>query len=129
MILWGVTENYLVDGHHERVNIALFRGIAVWEVELCGIQQFRSCVTDNPQPGRYRATRFHDGRITDHTRDPEIAKACNTILTDQDVPLDRTDVGTCLKPRTRSALTGLISLCTILSECRCSRPLAACASY
>jgi len=84
---------YLVGGHRERVHVALLRGVTIREVELGWIEQFRSHVTDNPRLGCCRATWFYDGGITDHTCDPEVAKTCNTILTDQDVPLDRMDVG------------------------------------
>jgi len=128
-IVRGVTETHLVRGHHEGVNIALLRGVAVREVELCWVQKFWGHISDNSWFGCCGATWFHDGGIGDDARDPKISKACNAILTDQDVPLGGTKVGACLTLETRSGPTGLISLCTMLSECRYSRPLAACASY
>jgi len=129
MIVQSVTETHLVHGHHEGVNVTLFRGVAVREVELCWVQQFWGHITDNPWFGCCRATWLYDSGVGNHTRDPEVPKTCNTILTNQDVSLDRTNVGACPKLRTRSALTGLISLCMMFSECRYSRPPAACASY
>ena len=63
------------------------------------------------------------------TGDPEIPEACSTVFGDQNVSLDRMGIGAYLKLVTHSALTGLILLCTILIECRYSRPQVACASY
>ena len=63
------------------------------------------------------------------TGDPEIPEAGSTVFGDQNVSLDRMGIGAYLKLVTRSALTGLISLCTILIECRYLRPQVACASY
>jgi len=72
---------------------------------------------------------LHDGRIGDGTRDPGVPKSCNTIVVDQDVSLDRMDIGVCLRLIASSMLTGLILVCTMFNECRYLRPLVACASY
>ena len=120
---------YLVGGYCERINVALFRGDAVREVELLWVEQFRCHIADDAWFGRHRCTWLHDCRISYDTVDPEIPQACDTIISDQDVSLDRTNIGARLELGTHSALTGLISLWTILSECRYSRPQAACASY
>ena len=126
----GTKRTCLVTCHGEGVNVALLRGITVRKSKLRWVQQFRSHVTDNSQFGRCCAARFHDGGIGDDSRNCVIPKACITTLSYQDVPLGRaTRIGICPNPRTCPSLTGLISLCTILSEWRYSRPLAACASY
>ena len=95
-------ETYLVGGHREGVNVTLFRGIAVREVKLRWIQQFRSHVTNNPRLGRCCATRLHDGGIGDDTHDSEVPKARIALFGNKDVPLDRTGVGACLDLRTPS---------------------------
>jgi hypothetical protein len=119
----------LVGGHHEGVNVTLFRGIAVREVRFGWIQQFRSHVTDNSRLGCGCATWLHDGGIGDNTRDSEVSKARIALFSDKDIPLDRTRLAHISIRESRSSLTGLISPCTMLSECRYSRPQAACASY
>ena len=127
--MYGVERTHLIGGHRERVNIALFRGVAIREVELRSVEQFWSHVADSGWFGWYRTIWLHDCGIGYDTGDPEVPQACGTIISDQDVSLDRTNIGTRLELGIRSALTGLISPWMILSECRYSRPQAACASY
>jgi len=120
---------YLVGGHRERVNVALFRGVAVREAELWRVKQFWSHVADNSWFRRCGTTRLHDCGVGYDACDPEVTQTCRTITSDQDVSLDRTNISARLELGTRSGLTGLISLWTILSECRYSSPQAVCASY
>ena len=122
------TTNF-VNGHSQRVNIALLRGVTVREAELWWVEQLWSHVTDNAWLGRCRTTWFHDSGICYDTSDPKVPQACGTVVSDQNVSLDRTNIGVRLELRMHSALTGLTSLWTMLSECRYSRPQAACASY
>ena len=123
----GVEITHLIGGHRERVNVALFRGVAFREVELLRVEQFRSHVPDNARFGW--ATWLHDCGIDYHTGDPEVSQQCGAIVGDQNFSLDRTNIGVRLELATHPVLTGLISLWTIPSECRYSRPQAACASY
>jgi len=125
----GVGRRYLVGGHREGVNVTLFRWVAIREVKLRRIQQFGGHVTDDSGFGCCRTTWLYDCGVGYYTRYPEVPQAYGTLVSYQDVSLDRMDIDACPKPGTSSALTGLISLCTMLSECRYSRPQAACASY
>jgi len=65
------------------------------------------------------ATRFHDSGISDDTRNPEVPKACSIILTDQDVPLNRTDISVCPELTTRSK-RGSISSLSLASSGTCA---------
>ena len=120
---------YLVGSHCEWVDITLLWGIAIWKAKLWWIQQFWGHVTDNAWPGCWCAAWLCDSGVSYDTHNPEVPKTCSAILSDQDVSLDRTGIGVCSELRDCSMLTGLISLCTISSECRWSRPQAAAASY
>ena len=77
----------LVSGDGKGVNVTLFGRIAVQEVKLRWVEQFRCHVTDNTGLRRCRATRFHDGGICDDSCDPEVSQACDAVLVDQDVSL------------------------------------------
>ena len=130
MTMHGMEIMHLVGGHCERVNIALFRGVAVREAKLRRVEQFRSHV---PETGvwfvTFRTIWHHAYGIGYYTGDPEVPQACGAIVGDQNVFLDRTNIGARLELVTHPVLTGLISQWTMLSECRYSRPQAACASY
>ena len=64
---------HLVGSHRERVNIALFRGVTVQEVELPRVEQFWSHVSDNAlQVGLRRTVWFDDRGIGYDTGDPEV---------------------------------------------------------
>ena len=127
MITGGAKLTCLVSGHCKRVNITLICRVAVLEVELPRIEQLRSCVTDSTEAELFQGIRHISG-IHHDAYNPKVRQACGIILANQDVSLDRTAVSTGLKLRVRSALTGLTLPCTMLSECKCSRPHAACAS-
>jgi hypothetical protein len=110
MTMHGMERTHLVGGHRERVNVALFRGVAVLEAELRRVEQFWSHVANNAWFGRFRNTRLHDCGIGYDSGDPEVPQACGTIISDQDVSLDRTNIGARLELGMRSVLTGLMSL-------------------
>ena len=125
--MYSVGRAYLVGGHRERVNIARFRGVAIPEAKLRWAEQFWSRVADTIVHRVRKGIRLHD--IGYGADDPKVPQLCDTIFRDQNISLDRKDFGACHELGTRSPLTGCISPCTILSECRYSRPQTACASY
>jgi len=95
IIMRGLGRIHLVSGHCQRVNVALFRGAAILELEvkLLWAQKLWGHVADNSWFATRRGTRFHERRICDDTRNPEVSQTCGTIVRDQDVSLDRTDIG------------------------------------
>ena len=129
MMMYGIERTHLVGGHRERINIAFLRGVAIREAELCWVEQFWSHITNNAWFGCCRTTWLYDCGIGYDTGDPEVPQACDTIISDQDVSLDRMNIGARIELGMCSALTGFISLWTMLNECRYSRPQAAWASY
>jgi len=82
MTVCGKERTHLVDGHRERVNIALFRGVAIREAELRWVEQFWSHVADNSWFGCCRATRLHDCGISYDTSDTEVPQARDTVIAD-----------------------------------------------
>ena len=129
MAMYAMGRTHLVGGHREGVNVTLLRGVAIRKAELRRVEQLWSHVADNSWFGRCRCAWLHDCGISYDAGDPEVTQACRTIISDQDVSLDRTNISARLELWTRSGLAGLISLWTILSECRYSRPQAVWASY
>jgi hypothetical protein len=95
--MYGMERTHLVGGHHERVNVALFRGVAVLEVELRWVEQLWCHVTDNAWFGRCRTVWLHDCGIGYDPEDPEVPQACSAVISDQDVSLDRTNISTQLE--------------------------------
>jgi len=85
--MYGVGETHLVGGHRERVNVTLFRGVAVWKAELRRIEQLWSHVTDDSWFRRCGTARLHDCGVGYDPGDPEVTQACRTIIRDQDVSL------------------------------------------
>jgi hypothetical protein len=95
--VYGMGRTHLVGGHHERVNVALFRGVAVLEAELLWVEQFWGHVANNALVGGFRSTRLHDCGIGYDTGNPEVPQACGAIIGDQDISLDRTNISARLK--------------------------------
>jgi hypothetical protein len=89
----GMGRTYLESGHRERVNVALLRGVAVLEAELWWVEQFWSHVTNDAWFGRRRTAWLHDCGIGYDSGDPEVPQAYGAIIGDQDVSLDRTNIG------------------------------------
>ena len=91
----GLGRIHLVSGHCQRIDIALFRGIAILEPEakLLRVQQLWGHVADNSRFTARRGTRLHERGICDDTSHPEVPQTRGTIVSDQDVSLDRTDIG------------------------------------
>ena len=94
-----VRRTYLIGGHREGVDVTLLRGVAVHEAELRWVQQLRGHVPDHPGLGCRGTAWFHDGRICDDARDPEVPEASIALFGDQDVPLDTKGIGTYLNPK------------------------------
>ena len=90
---------HLVNGHRQRVNVALLRWVAVLDVELLWIQQFRSHVADDSWLWNRRVTWLHDRRIGDDPHYAEVPEARNAILGDQHIPLHRTWISVRSGPR------------------------------
>ena len=67
------------------------------EAKLFWIQKLRCHVADNSWLATRRGTRFHERRIGDDTRYPEVPQTRGAIISDQDVSLDRTNIGTRLE--------------------------------
>ena len=93
------TQTYLIGGHREGVDISLLRRTAIREAILGRVQQLRSRVTDNSRLRGGCGTWLHDRWIGDDASDPEVSKACVTLLIDQDIPLDVTGIGVRLNLR------------------------------
>ena len=89
---------YLIGGHREGVNVTLLRGVAVREVELQWIKQFRGHVTNSPWLRCCRGTWLRNGGVCDDTYDSKVPEACDAPLGDQDVPLGMTRINTCPNP-------------------------------
>ena len=91
----GLGRIHLVSGHRQRINITLFRGAATLELEgkLLRVQKLRCHVADSSWLATRRGTRFHERRIGDDTSHPEVPQARSTIISDQDVSLDRANIG------------------------------------
>jgi len=70
MTMYIMERTHLVDGHRKRVNVALFRGVAVRKVELRWVEQFWSHVADNAWFGCCRCTWLYDCGIGYETDDP-----------------------------------------------------------
>lgn len=129
IVMCDVPQTYLVGGHCERVNVTFLRGHGMREAKLRWVQHFRGHVTDNSQLGCCRATWIHNGGVGYEPCDLEVPQARRVFLSDQNVSLYRTRISASPNPNLCSSLTGLMPLCTILSEWRYSRPQAACASF
>ena len=127
MVTGGAKRTCLVSSHCKRVNITLICRVAVLEVELRRIKQLGSHVTDSIGVTLFQGSQLISG-IHHNAHNSKVCQACGIILANQDVSLDGTALSRGLKLRVRSALTGLTLPCTMLSECKCPRPQAACAS-
>ena len=82
--------NYLESGDREGINVAPPRRVAPVGARTPPIEQFRSHVTDNSWLISHR-----DGGSGKDCCDSIVSEAHVTIFSDQDVPLDRSRVGTC----------------------------------
>ena len=72
MTAYDLRRTYFEGGHRERVNIALFGGVAIRETKLRWVEQFRSHIADNAWFRRCRITWLHDGGIGFDSGDPEV---------------------------------------------------------
>ena len=90
----GLGRIHLVSGHRQRINITLFRGAAilVLEAKLLRVQELRCHVANNSGFTTRRGARFHEHRIGYYTRYPEVPQTRSTIISDQDVSLDRANI-------------------------------------
>ena len=125
MTMSGARQTYFVGSHREGVNVTLFRGFLVQIPEFLLNEQFRSHVAARANLDRHPVVCIHESGVGYYTCDLEVPQACITILADQDVSLERMDIGARLKRRTCSVLTGLTLPCITSHECRYSRPRAA----
>ena len=82
MTVWDMEGTYLVDGHRERVNVTLLRGVAVREAELRWVEQFWGHVADNSWFGCCRTAWLHDRGIGYDTSYTEVSQACGTVIAD-----------------------------------------------
>ena len=110
-----VGRKYLIGGHRKRVNITLLRRVAVREAKLLWIQKFWSHVTDDSRIGSRHVDSLHNSGIGDNRCDSKVPNTCVTLLSDQDISLNGLKISTGLHSWLLS-LTGVILLCTILSE-------------
>ena len=82
MTVYGMESTHLVDGHCERVNIALFRGVAMREAELRWVEQFWSHIADNAWFGCCRTAWLYNCGVCYDPDDSEVPQACDTVITD-----------------------------------------------
>lgn len=78
---------HLVNGHRQRIDVALPRGAAALEVKLARIQQLWGHVADDSWFWNRRVAWLDECRVDDDAHHPVVREACNTPFGDQHVPL------------------------------------------
>ena len=68
------------------------------EAKLFWVQKLRCHVADSSWFTARRGTWFHERRIGDDTRHHEVSQTCGTVVSNQDVSLNRMNIGARLDP-------------------------------